>query len=142
MSSPLYENMAELDLSNNELSGCLQPNFDDKNPSSATFDYASSSSSPSGGGGGGGGGGHNNNNNNNHSHMSRGSMSEDRTSPTRNHRREPLGYINCAATLKVLRLSNNHFCGEIPSSFSSLTSLRELDLSNNHIQGYLYIYIY
>jgi hypothetical protein len=136
MSSPLYENMAELDLSNNDLSGCLQPNFDDKNPSSATFDHASSSSSsPSGGGGGG-----HNNNNINHSHMSRGSMSEDRTSPTRNHRREPLGYINCAATLKVLRLSNNHFCGEIPSSFSSLSSLRELDLSNNHIQGYIYIY--
>jgi hypothetical protein len=136
MSSPLYENMVELDLSNNELSGCLQPNFDDKNPSSAAFDPASSSS-PSGGGGGG----HNNNNNINHSHMSRGSMSEDRTSPTRNHRREPLGYINCAATLKVLRLSNNHFCGEIPSSFSSLSSLRELDLSNNHIQGYIYMHI-
>ncbi|KAI4313232.1 hypothetical protein L6164_026225 [Bauhinia variegata] len=41
------------------------------------------------------------------------------------------------ATLRIVVLSNNKLSGEIPSSFSNLTQLVELDLSHNRISGFI-----
>lgn len=113
MSSPLYENLVELDLSDNDLQGCLQPHFN-KNANFNQYQSADVSQS-----------------------SNTSLNTSPKTSPKRRHR-DPLGYINCAS-LKILRLSNNKFTGEIPASFSSLTALKELDLSNNQLQGSVFL---
>ncbi|KAH7690695.1 Non-specific serine/threonine protein kinase protein [Dioscorea alata] len=41
----------------------------------------------------------------------------------------------CSTSLVVLRLSNNEFFGELPSSFKNCTSLQTLDLQHNKISG-------